>query len=187
MKKHLLTLALLAAALPTFAQDAATSSSGSNATATLTPTITGSNAQTESNSLGMANASPNQQITFNTDTPAQTSSTLTEHVHYSGSQTLKNVPAIAMSGPASGPCTGISGGLAVAGAGFGVGVNGSTVMDDCRLRENTRVLGMAMQSVDGNANPAQRAELMSLFMDAARGLAAYNRQILQNAVKEEPK
>lgn len=112
-----------------------------------------------------------------------TTNTLNENVHYSGTQTIKNVPGIAMSGPASGPCTGVSGGLSAAGPGFGVGINGSAVMVDCRLRENTRVLGMAMQSIDGGANPQERGEVTVLFMDAVRGLAAYNQQLLGEEVK----
>lgn len=101
----------------------------------------------------------------------------TDNVNYSGTQTLKNVPAIAMSGPASGPCTGASGGIGLAGPGWGLGLNGSAVMVDCRIRENTRVLGMAMQSVDGAANPQEKGELLVMFMDAARSLSAYNQKI----------
>jgi hypothetical protein len=100
-----------------------------------------------------------------------------ENIHYSGTQTVKSAPAIAMSGPASGPCTGQSGGVAVSGLGWGVGANGSTVMDDCRLRENTRVIGMGMQSIDGNTHPAEKGEAMVMFMDAMRGLAQYNNTI----------
>ncbi len=113
--------------------------------------------------------------------------TNTDNVIYSGTQTIKNVPGIQMSGPASGPCTGVSGGVGLAGPGWGVGFNGSAVMDDCRIRENTRVLGMAMQSIDGNAYPQERGEVTVLFMDAVRGLAAYNRQIVSGAVKQEQK
>ena len=101
-----------------------------------------------------------------------------QNINYSGTTTVKNVPGIAMSGPASGPCTGASGGLGLAGPGWGLGLNGSAVMADCRLRENTRVIGMAMQSIDGGANPQERGEAMVMFMDALRGLAAYNNQII---------
>jgi hypothetical protein len=104
--------------------------------------------------------------------------------HYSGSQTVKNVPGIAMSGPASGPCTGASGGIGLAGPGWGVGLNGSAVMDDCRMRENTRVLGMGMQSLDGGANPQEKGEATVMFMDAMRGLAAYNKTIIDKTMKE---
>jgi hypothetical protein len=111
------------------------------------------------------------------------SGTVTNRVEYSGSQTIKNVPSIAMSGPASGPCTGVSGGLSGAGPGWGIGFNASSVMADCRMRENTRVLGMAMQSLDGTANPQEKGEVTVLFMDAVRGLAAYNNQIVAEEVK----
>jgi hypothetical protein len=99
-------------------------------------------------------------------------------VVYSGSQTIKNVPGIAMSGPASGPCTGASGGIGLAGPGFGFGLNAAKVEPSCVVRENTRVLGMAMQSLDGAVYPQQKGELMVLMMDAARGLAAMNAQII---------
>lgn len=109
----------------------------------------------------------------------------TQNVNYSGTQTLKNVPSIAMSGPASGPCTGVSGGVSAAGPGFGIGLNGSAVMVDCRLRENTRVLGMGMQSLDGGANPQEKGEATVMFMDAMRGLAAYNKQLLDTEVSKK--
>jgi hypothetical protein len=102
----------------------------------------------------------------------------------SGTQTIKTTPSIAMSGPASGPCTGMSGGVGLSGPGWGVGINGSTVMDDCRMRENTRVLGMGMQSLDGAVNPQEKGEATVMFMDAMRNLASYNNTIYQRVVKE---
>jgi hypothetical protein len=50
-------------------------------------------------------------------------------------------------------------------------------MVDCRMRENTRVLGMAMQSLDGQANPQEKGEVTVHFMDAVRALSAYNKKI----------
>jgi hypothetical protein len=113
-----------------------------------------------------------------------TTNTTTESVNYHGTYTIKSAPAIAMSGPASGPCTGSSGGLGLSGPGWGFGANGSSVMADCRLRENTRVIGMAMQSLDGAANPQEKGEITVMFMDAVRGLAAYNNQIIAEEVKQ---
>ena len=106
--------------------------------------------------------------------------TLYENVNTSGTQTLKNVPGIAMSGPASGPCTGASGGIGLAGPGWGVGLNGSAVMVDCRLRENSRVLGMAMQSFDGAVNPQEKGEVTVMFMDSLRALAGYNDKLVSD-------
>ena len=57
-------------------------------------------------------------------------------------------------------------------------------MDDCRMRENTRVLGMGMQSLDGTANPQEKGEATVMFMDAMRNLAAYNNTIYNRASKE---
>ena len=107
-----------------------------------------------------------------------------QDVNYSGSQTIKNVPSIAMSGPASGPCTGASGGVGLAGPGWGFGLNGSAVMLDCRLRENTRVLGMGMQSLDGGANPQEKGEATVMFMDAMRALSEYNKSLYAAEVKK---
>jgi hypothetical protein len=113
-------------------------------------------------------------------TSGGTYNVLSENVHYSGTQTIKNVPGIAMSGPASGPCTGVSGGISAAGPGFGVGFNGSAVMVDCRLRENSRVHGMAMQSFDGAANPQEKGEVTVMFMDSLRALAGYNDKLVSD-------
>jgi hypothetical protein len=103
-------------------------------------------------------------------------------VHYSGTQKIKNVPGIAMSGPASGPCTGASGGLGLAGPGWGLGLNGAKVEPTCVVRENVRVIGMAMQSLDGAAYPQEKGELMLLMMDAVRGLGAMNQAIIGDNV-----
>ncbi len=97
------------------------------------------------------------------------------NVHYSGTQTVKNVPGIAMSGPASGPCTGASGGLGVAGPGFGVGVNGAKVDDGCTVRENTRILGQLYQSLD-SANPA-KAQAQAALMKSMAIIEAMNDKI----------
>ena len=45
------------------------------------------------------------------------------------------------------------------------------------MRENTRVLGMAMQSLDGQSNPQEKGEVTVIFMDAVRALGQYNQKI----------
>lgn len=92
-----------------------------------------------------------------------------QNVNYSGSQTIRNVPSIAMSGPASGPCTGASGGIGLAWPGAGIGINGASVEPSCVLRENIRVTGMAMQSLGGD-NPQEMGEVRVMMMDQLRGL-----------------
>jgi hypothetical protein len=213
MKRSLVTLALLAA-FAANAQDSNSNSTAnagassnpvvSNGTSNSSSGVSGVVAASSSD----PNNSATQMIQLNTFNPDQTHATVdststqnsvvsggvtnrninegtsTQNVHYSGSQTVKNVPGIAMSGPASGPCTGASGGIGLAGPGWGVGLNGSAVMDDCRMRENTRVLGMGMQSLDGAANPQEKGEATVMFMDAMRGLAAYNRTLIDKATKE---
>ncbi len=104
-----------------------------------------------------------------------TTENVNQNVHYSGTQTIKNVPGIAMSGPASGPCTGASGGLGIAGPGFGVGLNGAKVDDGCTVRENTRVLGQLFQSLD-SANPA-KAEAQAALLEGMAIIRNMNKQI----------
>lgn len=182
MKKTLVALAMLGA----FAAHAQTTESQAGAAAQ-------AGAASQAGAVGNA-------IILNQNTPAEQRSTSTARVEqilsgktvedvrysgglynsteYSGTQTLKNVPSIAMSGPASGPCTGNSGGIGLSGPGWGVGLNGSAVMVDCRLRENSRVLGMAMQSFDGQANPQEKGEVTVMFMDSLRLLAGYNDKLM---------
>jgi hypothetical protein len=120
---------------------------------------TSSNSNTNTNVMGGGtNNTDNIKYsgTITNATTGGTNSTLTtyDNVHYSGTQTIKNVPGIAMSGPASGPCTGASGSLGLAGPGFGVGLNGAKVDDGCTVRENTRILGQLYQSLASD-NPAK--------------------------------
>jgi len=184
MKHTILVLALLAS-FGAGAQEATAQSQAQSAA--------GAEATSQSGALGnvvvIDQSGPTSQTINANSTSSQTysgkvenhvSGTTTEHsnVHYSGTQRLKNVPGIAMSGPASGPCTGASGGLGLAGPGWGLGLNGAKVEPTCVVRENVRVIGMAMQSLDGNAYPQEKGELMLLMMDAVRGLGAMNSAII---------
>lgn len=144
-----------------------------------------------SNSNSTSNVNEKSDVTVrNIQSGSSTQSVVTSggtndrtEVHYSGTQTVKNVPGIAMSGPASGPCTGASGGLGLAGPGFGVGLNAAKVEPSCVVRENVRVIGMAMQSLDGAAFPGEKAELMQMMMNAVRGLGAMNDAIIGDNMK----
>lgn len=181
--KQLLLVAALAMSFPALAQ---TSTSGSNATAS--PNISNSSGNSGADSSSSSTSNPNnanqQFIQLNTVTPdtqtlKSTSSSTTDStqrviqsgatvqdVRYSGTQTIKNVPGIAMSGPASGPCTGASGGVGVSGPGFGVGLNGAKVDDGCTVRENTRVLGQLFQALD-SADPLKAQAKASLLKSMA--------------------
>ena len=156
----------------------------------------GATASTQSGALGnvvvidqsgpteqTVNATTNGTYYGKTENVQSGTVTTNSNVHYSGTQTVKNVPGIAMSGPASGPCTGVSGGLGLAGPGWGLGLNGASVEPSCVVRENVRVIGMAMQSLDGAAHPQEKGELMILMMDAVRGLGAMNTLIINKEVK----
>lgn len=191
MKKSLIVLALMAAAFGVQAQ----STSNSNASSTSSPTISSGNSGSESNAASISNPNnqANQQIQLNTYTPEHQSVTSTssssstnrvinegattnnQNVHYSGTQTVKNVPGIAMSGPASGPCTGASGGVGVAGPGFGVGLNGAKVDDGCTVRENTRTLGQIYQALD-SADPMKQSA-RDAMMSGMQILANMNAKI----------
>jgi hypothetical protein len=135
------------------------------------------------NATSNSTANVNEHYTGRIENVQSGTTTSNVNYHHSGSQTVKNVPGIAMSGPASGPCTGVSGGLGLAGPGWGLGLNGAAVEPSCVVRENVRVIGMAMQSLDGQANPQEKGELMILMMDAVRGLGAMNNAILSKEVK----
>ena len=173
MKKTLIILALMAAGVAS----AQTTSSESQTTSAAGAA---SQAGAVGNAIYIDQSGPAQQTlsgTYNSTSKDDT------HVNYSGTTTVKNVPGIAMSGPASGPCTGASGGVGLAGPGWGLGLNGAKVEPTCVVRENVRVIGMAMQSIDNNVNPQQKGEAMVMFMDSLRGLAAMNKQLLDEHVK----
>ena len=211
MKKSLVVLALMAA-LSAQAQDSTSTSgsqsgsaSTSNAVGNTNEATAQSGAQSASgaradsvsgaagNVVNIDQSGPSSQtINANTTVSGSTTENVNVHnsgstttkseVHYSGSQTVKNVPGIAMSGPASGPCTGVSGGLGLAGPGWGVGLNGAKVDPSCVLRENIRVTGMAMQSLDGAAYPKEKEEIRLMMMDQLRGLNELSIRIIDHEV-----
>ena len=116
----------------------ASSSSGSNAGA-----LSGSVAGANGNSVFINNsAAANSSVTSNATSVSTVQGTTTQNINYSGTQTLKNVPGIIVSGPASGPCNGFSGGVGIAGPGFGFGGNFSKVDEDCTARETARVAAL---------------------------------------------
>lgn len=188
MKHTILVLALLASFGAGAQETEATAQSQAQSAA-------GASADSRSGAVGNAvyidqsgptsqtiNANSTANVTSRVENVQSGTSTSNTNVHYSGTQTLKNVPGIAMSGPASGPCTGASGGLGLAGPGWGLGLNGAKVEPTCVVRENVRVIGMAMQSLDGAAYPQEKGELMLLMMDAVRGLGAMNSAIIGDNV-----
>lgn len=163
MKKTVLTIAIFAAfTAPVFADGGR--STAANIDATVNADVrTGSAAQA-------ANEGNNQNITVNMPaTPEQKdvttlrtigdstqrvitegSTTTHQNVNYSGTQTVKNVPGVVVSGPASGPCNGLSGGIGVAVAGLGIGANFSKVDEGCEERETARIAYLAGRHDIGN-------------------------------------
>jgi hypothetical protein len=177
MKTMLLVLALLAP-VAVIAQEATSTSqsgsqsgaqSGSTSGATVNVDLSGPASITSSSTIGGGtNNTDNVKYSGSVENKSSggTHDVIEQSVRYSGTQTVKNVPGIAMSGPASGPCTGASGGVGVAGPGFGVGLNGAKVDDGCTVRENTRVLGQLFQSLD-SADPLKAQAKASLAKSMA--------------------
>ncbi len=141
-------------------------------------------------------SSSSSSTSTNTNTEnVKYSGTTTQNVNYSGSQTVRNVPGVVVSGPASGPCNGLSGGLGFSGPGFGVGGNFSKVDEDCTARETARVAALmgrmdianavienmpvvkaAMAAKNGPvAAPAARAEAPAPQAPTGAGLAQVTR------------
>ncbi len=86
------------------------------------------------------------------------------NVHYSGTTKVKNTPDVNVSGAASGPCNGTSGGLGVGIPGLAVGGNFSSVDKGCEARETARVAAMIGRMDVANAV----LENMSLVIDAMK-------------------
>lgn len=77
-------------------------------------------------------AAPHQSITYNN--PGT--------VDYSGEYRVRSAPALAIGGPASGPCNGFSAGVGISGMGFGVVGNMSKVDEGCEERETARIAAL---------------------------------------------
>lgn len=102
------------------------------------------NADADSASASQAkavNAGNAQSTTINTYNPGT--------IEYKGGYEVKSAPGIALGGPASGPCNGFSGGLAISGMGFGGALNASTVDESCVERETARMFGLLGQPNKG--------------------------------------
>ncbi len=72
-------------------------------------------------------------------------------IKYEGGYKVRNVPNVAIGGPASGPCNGFSGGIGGSGVGFGFAVNTSTVDKGCEQRETARIAAMLGRTDIANA------------------------------------
>ncbi len=182
MKNSLIGLALVAACIGAQAQEATAQSQAGSASQAGAASQSGAIVN-----LHQTTTVPEvQKIDYHSTNKVEniTSGGTRSEVVYSGDQKVRNVPGISMSGPASGPCTGVSGGLGIAGPGFGVGLNGSKVDDGCTVRENTRVLGQLFQALDSAdaAKPQARAALL----ESMTILQEMNRAIGKDYVKPKP-
>jgi hypothetical protein len=112
-------------------------SANSNATA-----VTGSAAQSQQGQAQDASNTQGQSVNFNSPLLPQQPTETTQNVRYSGTQTVKNVPGVVISGPASGPCNGFSAGMGASIPGFGIGANMSKVDEGCEERETARIAAL---------------------------------------------
>lgn len=184
MKKNLIALALMLALAGAQAQETTASSLAGSASQAGAASQSGAAIFLDQSIPSEQTINSTQTVNGHSTYTGSTTSKEDNNVHYSGTQTIKNVPGIAMSGPASGPCTGASGGLGLAGPGWGVGLNGAKVEPSCVLRENIRVTGMAMQSLDGVAHPQEKGALLVMMMDQMKGLAAMSANIIEDNVRK---
>ena len=159
MKNKLIALAAMMAltvmSSTSFAQSAANSNSGSESNSgsvsgaqsnnsggnnagignSRSGAVSGSNSASDSNSssVGAANNDNSQSITFTSPSKSE--------VHYSGSQTLKNVPSV--QGPnlttSNDTCMGSTSG-SINGPGFGIGLGSTWTDDNCVMLKNSREL-----------------------------------------------
>lgn len=112
---------------------------------------------TTSNSVAGAAAQQglvNNPVTIFNDAPIPTTTT------------VKNTPGFAMSGPASGPCNGASGGLTLVGPGFGGGVNASVESANCNGRETSRVASSNAMVANQLGNKAMTDKFLSMAAEA---------------------
>lgn len=79
----------------------------------------------------------------------------------SGGYSIKSAPPVTVTGPASGPCTGVSGGFGASWMGGGLGINGASVDRNCSLRENARMFAMILPTLTGEDQAELRKMLMS--------------------------
>lgn len=86
----------------------------------------------------------------------------------SGTTSVRMAPAVTVTGPASGPCTGVSGGIGASWLGGGFGANLATVDKGCQLRESARMLAMTVPALA----PEDQAEGRAMLMDTLRALYA---------------
>lgn len=79
---------------------------------------------------------------------------------HSGGYSIRSAPPVTVTGPASGPCTGVSGGFGASWMGGGLGINGASVDRNCSLRENARIMAMIIPTLSGD----DQAELRKMLM-----------------------
>lgn len=73
------------------------------------------------------------------------------HIDYSGGYSVKSAPSFALGGPASGPCNGLSAGIAASFMGGGFAANMSQESDRCNAREEARIAALAGRMEIANA------------------------------------
>lgn len=86
----------------------------------------------------------------------------TTRIVQSGTSRIESAPALVVTGPASGPCTGVSGGAGLSWMGGGFGFNAASIDHNCTLREGVRVLLTMLPVLSGEDQAAARAMAMDM-------------------------
>lgn len=152
MKNVFVSLAMLFASCTVMADSGAVAGAAS-----------GSNADSAAVSGSAAGANSSNALTINQAPSVQPSDITTRQT---GTSTVKTAPSITITGPASGPCTGLSGGFGVSFLGGAVGGNLATVDRGCQLRESSRIMAMILPTLA----PEDAAEVRAMLMDSLRAL-----------------
>lgn len=189
MKKTLLTLALLAAFGSAMAQQSADNNlqnggaaAGANSAAgsvsdsnSRSTSVAGANGSADSQSGALAGSNSEINMTIEATQPLreQTIRNIQE-----GSTKIRNVPGVVVSGPASGPCTGLSGGAGASWVGAGFGFNVASVDKNCSLRENARIFAMILPTLPAEEQMEVRKMLMGTLT------TIYNEHVLASEPKK---
>lgn len=188
MKKTIIAIALATLATGAMAdqeygrQAPATTATATTESSAVSTARGGDQGQQQGQQQG-ANNAQGQAVNFNSPLFPAAPVETTQNIRYSGTQTVRNVPGVVVSGPASGPCNGASGGLGIAVPGMGIGANFSKVDEGCEERETARIAFLAGRPDLGNlilenTEVVQRAKKRQAARDEAAKKAAIEQPVI---------
>lgn len=148
--------------------------SGSNSaavSATRVRTVVGGQANTQSSSSTTTVGGQTTSVGGQTTEVGGQSSTVSMSYNEAPAPTtatVRTAPDVFVGGPASGPCTGTSGGASASWLGGGFGVNLASVSKDCDLREGLRVISMILPVLAGQERAEAQQTLMAFLARDSR-------------------